>query len=471
MKKLKQKGYLLIQVLVFGAVGLVIIGGLIGFAGTSLKYSNYLKSREQALAIAEAGLDYYRWHLAHAPLDFKDGTGQAGPYVHSFPDKNNDIIGQFTLTVIPPGMGSTIVTIQSKGEVFDGSGASRTLESKLAITSLAKYAVVADADLRFGEGTVIFGPIHSNGGIRFDGLANNLVTSALPNYNDPDHTGDNEYAVHTHLGTDDPTPPTSLPLRADVFRAGRQISVPAVSFLGLSADMAVLETLASSTDGVFLSNSGASGYELVLKTTGKFDVYKVNSVRSPSNFFCFNSNFQTGWGTWSINDRTKILPGDRPFPVNGIIFVKDNIWVSGTIDGKRLTIASSMGASGNTSITVNQDLRYTHYNGEDALALIAQNNINVGEYSSDVLRIDGALVAQSGRVGRFYYNFACPSNSLSTLNLYGMIASKERYGFSYDDGRGYANRNITYDGNFLYGPPPSFPLTSDQYQTISWREI
>ena len=52
-----------------------------------------------------------------------------------------------------------------------------------------------------------------------------------------------------------------------------------------------------------------------------------------------------------------------------------------------------------------------------------------------------------------------------------MIGTNLRYGFAYTDGTGYVTRNITYDGNLLYGPPPSFPLTSDQYTTISWREL
>jgi hypothetical protein len=52
-----------------------------------------------------------------------------------------------------------------------------------------------------------------------------------------------------------------------------------------------------------------------------------------------------------------------------------------------------------------------------------------------------------------------------------MIASSDRYGFAYTDNTGYATRIINYDANLLYGPPPSFPLTSDQYQTISWREV
>ena len=71
----------------------------------------------------------------------------------------------------------------------------------------------------------------------------------------------------------------------------------------------------------------------------------------------------------------------------------------------------------------------------------------------------------------------------TTLNLYGMIGTSARYGFSFTGsnwncggsigniGSGYCGRNITYDANLLYGPPPSFPLSSDQYSIISWEEI
>lgn len=117
-------------------------------------------------------------------------------------------------------------------------------------------------------------------------------------------------------------------------------------------------------------------------------------------------------------------------------------------------------------------MKYTYFDGQDTLALIAQNNINVGLKSEDALEIHGALVAKNGRVGRFYYNSACGSEyKRENLNLFGLIATNVRYGFAYVDGTGYENRYLNYDGNLLYGPPPSFPLTSDQYETISWREL
>ena len=57
------------------------------------------------------------------------------------------------------------------------------------------------------------------------------------------------------------------------------------------------------------------------------------------------------------------------------------------------------------------------------------------------------------------------------LSLFFFMATFLRYGFAYTNGTGYQNRNITYDANLLYGPPPSFPLTSEQYEPISWEEI
>ncbi len=53
-----------------------------------------------------------------------------------------------------------------------------------------------------------------------------------------------------------------------------------------------------------------------------------------------------------------------------------------------------------------------------------------------------------------------------------MIVTNQRYGFAYtgETDTGYQIRQLNYDGNLLYGPPPSFPLTSDQYTIISWEE-
>ncbi len=506
MKSLfKKQGYMIIQALVFGGIGLVLIGGLVGFAQVNIKAARLFTLREKAFQIAEAGVEYYRWHLAHAPEDYQDGTGLPGPYAHDYKDKDGNVIGSFTLSITAPPVGSTVVTVVSEGKVAEDPNVSRKIEAKLAIPSLAKYAFVANSAMRFGEGTEVFGPIHSNDGIHFDGLAHNIVTSAKADYDDSDHSGANEFAVHTHLNTPpssgtnssfrpgEAPPTTPVANRTDVFMAGRQFPVPAVNFTGFTNDLSLIRADTLRADGtctpdvangkLCFAGSGALGYNLVLKTNDSFDLYRVNSLLSVPSSGCTNYLSQSGWGTWSIGTTggAQTLLGNYTFPSNGLVFLEDHVWVEGTINTARLTIASGRfpeSSSTNTSISFNKDIRYTNYDGSDVIALIAQNNINTGMASNSTLTIDAALIAKNGRVGRYYYrppgggsNRCSPYHTRSTISLYGMIGTNLRYGFAYTDGTGYITRNIVYDANLLYGPPPSFPLTSDNYSTISWREL
>jgi len=408
--------------------------------------------------------------LAHAPTDFQDGTGQNGPYVHEFTDKNDNPIGQFILDITPPLLGSSLVTIKSTGSTLAEPDLTRTITAKLAKPSMAKYAVAANSVMRFGEGTEVFGPIHSNKGIRFDGLAHNIISSGVTAYDDPDHLGVNEFGVHTHISPTDPLPPNSVPIRTDVFEIGRQFPVPSVDFTGITADLAEMKSSAQ-TSGFYRASAGALGYHIVLKTNDTFDLYKVTSYVNPPKR-CTNVANQAGWSSWSIQNQT--LLGNYAFPANGIIFLEDNIFINGQVNSARLTIIAALlpdNASTRKNIIINNDLLYTNYDGSDVIGLIAQGNINAGLVSEDDLRIDAALIAQNGRVGRHYYENDCsPYNIRQTITLWGMMATNERYGFAYTDDTGYQIRNLNYDGTLLYGPPPSFPLTSDQYITISWEE-
>ncbi len=480
-KRRGKRGQILVQVLVISTIAIAVIVALVNTALFHLGEVSRSVEGEQAFQIAEAGIEYYRWHLAHAPQDFTNGTGGLGPYVVSYADKNGVTIGEFSLTITPPAVGSTVVTLRSKGTLLASPRAVRTIEAKLAIPSLAKYAVVANDDLNFGPGTEVFGEVHSNDGIHFDGLAHNLVQSAKSGYNDPDHGGQDEFGVHTHVAPADPLPPAPVPDRLDVFIAGRKFPVPAVDFDGLTATLAQIKTDAQAS-GLYFPLSNGFGYEVVLKTDDTFDLYEVASLK-PKPGGCSNLVQDPDWGVWSVQVTT--LLGNYPFPANGLIFFEDEVWVRGQIDTARITIAAARfpdNPSRRRTITVNSDLLYTNYDGRDAVGLIAQNDVNVGLYSEDDLRIDAAVVAKNGRVGRFYYRapsgpqqYCGPEALRQTITLYGMIATYDRYGFSWSCSgvycSGYAGRNIIYDANLLYAPPPSFPLTSDKYEVISWEEV
>lgn len=487
-KNNKSRGVILLNVLIFSVVAISIVTFFMAWTSSSIKIARSTLYKEQALEIAEAGADYYRWHLAHNPSDFQDGTGTNGPYSHDFYDKDGNHIGHFILTITSPITGSTIVTIKSEGHVDLYPSIKRIIQTKLAIPSFAKFAIVADDFMRFGEGTEVFGPIHSNKGIRFDGIAHNLITSAVSSSYDPDHTGNVEFGVHTHVNVggginesfrSQEAPPTSpVPTRSDVFIAGRQFPVPASDFTGMTSDLSTIKTKAQA-DGKYLAPSGAIGYHIVLKTNDTYDLYKVTNLTSATSNCSSNSNSgDSTWGTWSINSSNgETLVGNYPNPNNGLIFVEDNVWVDGKINTARITIAAGAfpdNVNTRKSIIINKDLLYTNYNGIDVIGLIAQQDITVGMVSNDTIRIDAALMAVNGRAGRHYYSSWCSPYHLRTLlTLYGMIGSSKRYGFAFTGTHttGYSTRTIIYDANLLYGPPVSFPLTSDKYTTISWDEI
>ena len=187
---------------------------------------------------------------------------------------------------------------------------------------------------------------------------------------------------------------------------------------------------------------------------------------------------QQDWGTWTIDSQQLI--GNYPIPENGQIFFEDNVWVEGKIDTAKVLVGAGVfpeNSSKYAHVTINSDLLYTNYDGSDIIGLISQGNVGAGWISKDNLRIDGALVAQNGRVGRYYYrppegnqDRCAPYHIRDTITLYGMIATNQKYGFAYTDGTGYQNKIVIYDANLIYYPPPNFPLTSDYYEQIFWEE-
>lgn len=476
------KGFLLLSMLVFSTIAIVTIGAFVSWSLTSSKLERKVQSRELALQIAEAGIEYSRWYLAHFQSGYTLGNSGAGPYVYNFKDKDGDTVGTYTITVTAPASGSTLVKIKSTGATLADPTATRSIQISLAIPSLAKYAVFANSDIRFGQGTVVYGPIHSNGGIRFDGVAWNKLTSAKTSYDDPDHTGGSEFGVHTHVnattGAVDDTfrpleaPPSTMQTRTDVFKAGRDFPVPAVDFTGITSDLSTIQTQAIASGRYIGPSTNGLGYAIIFKTDDTFDLYKINSLVGTSGQ-CTNSQNQSGWGSWTINSKTKLAT--YAFPTNGLIYVNDNLWVEGQINTARLTVVAATlpdNASTRRNIMINNNLTYTNYDGQDVIALIAQNNITTGLGSANDLRIDAALIAQNGRAGRFYYPSACSTGYVrNSLLLYGMIGTNQRYGFAYTDNTGYLTRTVTYDSNLLYSPPPNFPLASDKYQIISWEEL
>ncbi len=470
MKYLTQnKGTILIAALAATTIFLAISGGMLTLAITEQKLYARKAAQIQALHIAEAGVNYYRWHLSHAENDFYDGTGNDpdgvppnGPYEHAFVSPDGNLKGYFSLEITPPESGSTITTIKSTGWTEEFPQIRRAIEVRYGIPSFATYSVLVNSNVRFGSGTVLYGHLHSNGGIRFDGVAHGLVSSSVLCYDDPDTTY-SDPCERPGVWTSQSDPNT-------VFLGGTSYPIPAVDFTGITADLANLKT-AAQNNGFYLSYKN-KGYHIVFSGS-TFNVYEIKSL-TPSGWTSIDGS-HWDYTSYDIQQET-LINSNIPLPNNGIIFVEANVWVDGVVDG-RVTVASGRlpeNPNNYTGIRIFHDLVCQDHDGSDVIGLIAQNNVLVTYYSENNLEIEAAILAQNGRFIRPYYyyfdGYNGPYNLRNTITITGSLSMKERYGLHWCcPHSGYWNRNINYNSNLVYSPPPSFPTTGE-YAFISWEE-
>lgn len=130
--------------------------------------------REKALAIAEAGVNQYLWHLnkdsrfyEHDDDYIFDG-GQ--PRVHTFED------GRFRLEITPPSTEDPVVTIRSTGWLAREPSNQRTVEVRVHRREFVQYvSMTQEQTSPDGEpvywftGEHIWGPLHTNGTLRIWG--------------------------------------------------------------------------------------------------------------------------------------------------------------------------------------------------------------------------------------------------------------------------------------------------------------
>ncbi|OGM75488.1 hypothetical protein A2382_00310 [Candidatus Woesebacteria bacterium RIFOXYB1_FULL_38_16] len=130
--------------------------------------------------------------------------------------------------------------------------------------------------------------------------------------------------------------------------------------------------------------------------------------------------------------------------------------------------------SQNMNIWIPNNLTYTNPNNINSLGLIAQNDIYFTRNVPNNFEINAALIAQKGRVIRHGYFWWCEGTTnavRNSLTINGSISSYSKSYWNYGDPleSGFTTRNINYDNNLLYTPPPYFP-TTDNFTLISWKE-
>lgn len=524
ISNLKQsKGFILPAVLSF-----IIAASILGTALLTVILNNFFVvsnnvHSQQAFNIAEAGINYYFWHMEHSTSDFKDGQSTPaspdpvlgyGPYVHNYVDSNAKVAGTYTLWIKPQGNGSTIATVRSIGKAAN-SNATRTVQAQIGATSFAAYALVSDSALWFGANESADGPVFSNQGVEMDGSNNSTVGSANSTYVPPNGLHSSNYPNgQSHPGVWCDTAVTS-PINCNTRDKSNWI-YPAtnVDFNQVSGSLCAMKKTALASDSAtasvasqanacsqtpttrtaaYIPQRSASfndsrGYLIELNPNNTYNLYSVNNVKDAKIVGYTNALTMQSVAT------------NIAIPSSGVIFAEDNVWVRSnpTFHG-RVTIANGrLGTNYTTDLTVADNLQYSTKNGTDAIGLVAEGNVYIGSFappatSSFTLEVDAAVLAETGSVeypsNYTFSNTDCTRGWVSnnqTLNFYGSVATRQTWTWSwqlntncgdsvYDASSGnyisgFKYNTTHYDYNLLYNPPPSFPLTGG-YNILSWREV
>lgn len=454
----KPSGSSLIIVIVFSAIVIMSIGAIISLIISQQRSIGYAIASERAFQIAEAGINRYRWFLAHDPEDF---SGLDADYF----DPVQGLIGHYTVEVTPPDPGSSIVTMTSTGWTYAYPNQKRILRTLYGQPSYAEFAFLTNSNVWFGPTESVHGRLHSNGGIRMDGIVDSIATSIKETYIcGPEHDCADEEKPGI-WGTGQDPQLWDFPV------------TDGVDFDVITLDLETMQTEADASSTLLAPSTGF-GYHIIFQSDGTFDVNTVTALRSP-----VWGHDGTNWTYESNSIQTETpLTGFQnvPIPVSGIIFSEDQTWVSGQVNGRVTVAAASIpeGSGPNRDIIIHDDITYyPDRTSGSALGLIAQQDILVPLYSPDNLTIDAALMAQNGHVFRYYYYPAYyPADTIkSYMETYGTIITNTVWTWSWVNSSsqivsGYQITNTNYDPNLYYTPPPFFP-TKDEYVFISWEEV
>jgi hypothetical protein len=379
--------------------------------------------------------------------------------VHNYIDTDTqDILGTYSLVITPPTNGSTLVTIASTGWVSNNSAVKRTITARYGIPSLALYSFLSNDIIWIGPQETVNGKMHSNNGIRFDGVGNAPITSVKSTYTCSSNQGS-------------PCPTTKNGVWGSASQTVQNFwdfPVPAIDFSSLTSDLVSLKNSAQSS-GIYLPPSNKNGYLLVFNSAGTVSIYKVTSLLDTPTGRDVDGNAHNE----NIDYHDRSLQYTVAIPNNGIIYIEDDTWVEGVVNGRVMVAAAKLPYVSSTAPTIYipNNITYQTKDGGDVLGLLAQKDIIVTYGAPPDLEIDAALIAQNGSTEFFYYSDG--SAIKNNISIYGSIMSFGQWTWTWVDGgnnnvSGFTTTTSTYDNNLLYSPPPSFPLSSLGYQQLSW---
>lgn len=452
-----QAGQLLVLVLVMGAVFMIIITSFIGSVITQSRVVDFRHEQQRATEIAEAGLNYYKWYLAHYP---GDTSGDGTTTVYNDPEEG--AIGEYALTINSNSYCGQVSAMEviSTGTTYTNSDAEAIVSATYKRPTVAEYSFINNAGIRYGSSRVITGPVHGNQGVRMDGFHNSFVGAGVATYDGND-------GVYT----------TTANATPGLF----QFPISPIDFTGLTVDLAQMRTSAQA-DGIYYGPTSGYGYRLVFNGDSTVDVYRVTNTR---NYWAYSSS--EGWHTGERNDITSNVQLANNLAIDSdcpVLFFEDKLWIEGEINQKVAVAAGLNTSNTQTNIVIHDDVTYTA--GVTAgLVAIAEDDVDVGIDVPTDLTANGIYIAQNGRFGRNHYvtsgsrrlpGALTSFRSRDSLTRLGSVVSNLGGGTEWINTAtdthlsGFRSRVTSFDRDQVDDPPPLTPTTNDVYELQDWRQ-
>lgn len=481
----------MLMVVGFLGIFMLILGTVTSYALQQGKYGRAIFAREQALHIAEAGLEYYRSVVGHAPAIMTTGSGLVSPATHAVSDPEAGELGSASISATPSYQCGAVqwLDVESTGTATAGVGFPRTLSARYMKRSVAEYAFLYNSSVWLGSATVGVGPYHANNGMRMDGASNSTVTASVSQMWCDSSFGCSPSSWQNGVfGNSTTTTLWSYPAST-------------IDFTGMALNFTTLRGYAQ-TSGILMAStsvrranvqqgssystvSGADnrGYHLIFNADGTVTIYRVTATNG-NTIYSYNSLYASpGWKyTYPVIVSETLVASNISLPSDcSIIYSEARTWIEGTVSGKYSLFVADTG-SYVPDVIINNNISYATADGTTGLTVVAEGSVKIGLIVPETLAIRGIFVAQTGNYGRDYYNPASgylPSGYYSyavqtQLNVTGTIVANQRGALCYSSGgvcvSGFSNRSNAYDRVLAFSPPPFTPAVTTDYNYALWRE-
>jgi hypothetical protein len=489
-----ERGLTTLLVIAFMGIFLLIMGTITSYSFEQAKYGRALLGREQALHVAEGGLEYYRWFLAHNPGNLQNGTGGAGPYAYAVKDpETSATIGTASLSITGNTQCAQIqsVDITSTGSATANPAFKRTLMARYMRTSLAAYSYVLNASVWAGSSLAVTGNYFSNGGIRMDATNNSYVQSARSTWDCTSSYGCSPQQ-------------SSAPgvVGSGSGSALWQYPATSIDFPGMSTNLASLKTYAQNNGGLYFAPASGTvsqrGYHVIFNSDGTVTVKRVSATVGIPSFSSTHGWALPGYDSFGYPAEYSVITTETSGttyaipPSCSLIFVDDRAWIEGTVKGKvTVVVATPSDSSTVPDAYLINNILYATNDGTTGLTVIAEGGVLIPLTVPATMTIHGIFVALGGAFERpsytanssngCPYDVNCVSSSYSqytsrtSLTVEGSIVSNLRTGTQWVNGSGnfvsgFQNRITSYDQLQATNPPPFTPSASTNYGFVLWKE-